>query len=99
MIAPYQHVSNPVDVPSEVLTEMMQLSQRAIRAMQQVYKPDGFNLGMNLGRNAGAGIEEHYHMHLVPRWSGDTSFISTLAETRVIPEDFATTLAKLKPYF
>jgi ATP adenylyltransferase len=99
MIAPYQHVSNPVDVPASVLDEMMQLSQRVIKAMQAIYKPDGFNLGMNLGRSSGAGVEEHYHLHILPRWNGDTSFISALAETRVIPEDFATTLSKLKPYF
>ena len=99
MIAPFLHVANPVDVPAFVLDEMMQLSQRVIKAMQEVYKPDGFNLGMNLGRSSGAGIEEHYHLHIVPRWNGDTSFMTALGETRVIPEDFATTLSKLKPYF
>jgi ATP adenylyltransferase len=99
MIAPYQHLSSPVEVESEILKEMMLLFQRAIQALQTVYKPDGFNMGMNLGKCAGAGVEEHYHLHVVPRWNGDTSFMSTLAETRVIPEDFNVTLAKLKPLF
>lgn len=99
MIAPNNHIANPTDSDPSVLAEMMVLCQRAIRALQEIYHPDGFNIGMNLGRSAGAGIEEHYHLHIVPRWNGDTSFMSTLAGTRVIPEDFVTTLGKLKPYF
>jgi ATP adenylyltransferase len=99
MIAPYEHKASPLGVAPIVLQEMMDLFQKCIRALTQVYQPHGFNTGMNLGRAAGAGVEEHYHMHIVPRWNGDTSFMSTLGETRVIPEDFATTLAKLKPLF
>lgn len=99
MIAPYYHVANPADAQPEVAAEMMLLSQKALHALQDVYHPDGFNMGMNIGRSAGAGIESHYHMHVVPRWSGDTNFMTSLAETRVIPEDFPTTLSKLKPYF
>ena len=99
MIAPYEHTSNPAEVRPEVLDEMMRLSQRVLKALREIYNPDGFNLGMNLGRSAGAGIEEHYHLHVLPRWNGDTSFMSTVADTRVIPEDFTTTLAKLAPYF
>jgi ATP adenylyltransferase len=99
MIAPYQHLSSPVEVQSEILEEMMILFQRGIQALQTVYRPDGFNMGMNLGKCAGAGVEEHYHLHVVPRWNGDTSFMSSLAETRVIPEDFSAALAKLKPLF
>ena len=99
MIAPYQHLSTPLEVDPETLEEMMLLFQRGIQALQTAYKPNGFNMGMNLGKCAGAGVEAHYHLHVVPRWNGDTSFMSTLAETRVIPEDFATTLAKLKPLF
>jgi ATP adenylyltransferase len=99
MIAPYQHVSSPVDVGSEILEEMMRLFQRSIQALRTTYNPEGFNMGMNLGKCAGAGVEEHYHLHVVPRWNGDTSFMSTLAETRVIPEDFKLTLEKLKPLF
>jgi ATP adenylyltransferase len=99
MIAPNEHVSDPADVKGEVLSEMMQLFQRSIQALRTVYHPDGFNMGMNLGKCAGAGVESHYHLHIVPRWNGDTNFMGTLAETRVIPEDFSTTLAKLKPLF
>ena len=99
MIAPYRHVANPAEVEPEVLQEMMLLFQKGIHALRAAYKADGFNMGMNLGKCAGAGVEEHYHLHVVPRWNGDTNFMATLAETRVIPEDFATTLVKLKPHF
>lgn len=99
MVAPYLHVSNPADVEAAVVEEMMRLSQRVIRAMRDIYRPDGFNMGMNLGRTAGAGVEEHFHMHVLPRWNGDTSFMTAVADTRVIPEDFQVTLNKLKPYF
>lgn len=99
MIAPYSHVSNPADVHPEVAEEMIRLSQQVIHALREVYRPDGFNLGMNLGRCAGAGIEDHYHLHVVPRWNGDTNFMTSVAETRVLPEDFAVTLEKLKPHF
>ena len=99
MIAPYQHISNPADAEPHVVEEMMRLSQRAMKALREAYHPEGFNIGMNLGRCAGAGVEDHYHMHVVPRWEGDTNFMATLAETRIIPEDFATTLIKLKPFF
>jgi ATP adenylyltransferase len=97
MIAPYYHVANPVDVQPEVAAEMMLLSQKVLHALEEVYHPDGFNIGMNIGRSAGAGVESHYHMHVVPRWSGDTNFMTALADTRVIPDP--TTLQKLKPYF
>ena len=99
MIAPYRHVANPAEVDSDVLQEMMLLFQKGIQALRTVYQADGFNMGMNLGKCAGAGVEEHYHLHVVPRWNGDTNFMATLAETRVIPEDFAITLGKLKPLF
>ena len=99
MVAPYQHVSNPADVDAAVMEEMMRLIQDAIRALRDVYHPEGFNVGMNLGKSAGAGVEEHFHMHVVPRWNGDTSFMTTLADTRVIPEAFDVTIQKLKPYF
>jgi ATP adenylyltransferase len=99
MIAPYQHAASPLEVAPAILQEMTDLFQRGIRALTGAYHPDGFNTGMNLGRSAGAGVEQHYHLHIVPRWNGDTSFMATLAETRVIPEDFVTTLSKLKPLF
>ncbi len=99
MIAPYQHVPSLEQVAPEALAEMMALCQRLEHALAATYKPEGYNLGMNLGRCAGAGVAGHLHMHLLPRWSGDTSFITTVAETRIAPEDLATTYAKLKPYF
>jgi ATP adenylyltransferase len=99
MIAPYLHVANPADAPAEVVEDMMRLSQVAIRALRESYHPDGFNIGMNLGRSAGAGVEDHYHLHIVPRWNGDTNFMTALAETRVLPEAFSVTLEKLKPHF
>jgi len=99
MIAPYLHASNPVDVNAEIVEEMMRLCQRALHALREVYKADGFNIGMNIGKPAGAGIDEHYHLHVVPRWNGDTNFMTALADTRVIPEEFAATIAKLRPFF
>jgi ATP adenylyltransferase len=99
MIAPYDHIASPADVDTETAEEMIRLSQRILNALRETYHPDGFNIGMNLGRCAGAGVEDHYHMHVVPRWNGDTNFMTTIAETRVLPEDFKDTIRKLKPYF
>ena len=77
----------------------MELAKRGQRALEAVYRPDGFNVGINLGQAAGAGIREHVHMHLVPRWNGDANFFTIVGETRAIPEDLQTTFAKLTPYF
>jgi ATP adenylyltransferase len=77
----------------------MDLAKRSQTALREVYSPAGFNLGMNLGKAAGAGIAEHMHIHLLPRWSGDTNFMTTAGETRVLPEDLATTYSKLRPEF
>jgi len=99
MIAPYAHVAGLEQATPETLAEMMKLCQRLARALTATYKPEGFNLGMNLGRCAGAGVTGHLHMHLLPRWTGDTSFITTIAETRIAPEDLTITYDKLKPYF
>ncbi len=78
------------------LTDMMRLVQRAITALAAEYRPDGFNVGMNQGRAAGAGIEDHLHMHVVPRWSGDANFVSVIGDTRVLPETLETTWERLK---
>jgi ATP adenylyltransferase len=99
MIAPHQHIADPAQVEPGIVQEMMLLFQKGIQALRSAYNPDGFNMGMNLGKCAGAGVEQHYHLHVVPRWNGDTNFMTALAETRVIPEDFAITLQKLKPHF
>jgi ATP adenylyltransferase len=99
MIAPFAHGGELDQAAPEVLSEMMLLAQRLQRAFAALYKPDGYNLGMNLGRVAGAGVADHLHLHVLPRWSGDTSFMTTVGETRLEPEDLATTYKKLKPYF
>jgi ATP adenylyltransferase len=96
MIAPYEHRNTIVDARAEQMAEMMELSKRVVSALQTVYRPDGFNLGMNLGQAAGAGIREHFHLHVVPRWSGDANFMSITAETRVLPEELTRTYERLK---
>jgi len=99
MIAPYAHVGELDATPKETTNEMMDLAKRCQTALREVYLPDGFNLGMNLGRAAGAGIADHIHMHLMPRWSGDTNFMTSVADTRVLPEDLPTTYHKLREKF
>ena len=96
MVAPYEHLSTIVDAKTAQLSEMMDLSKRAITALQKTYRPDGFNIGMNLGEAAGAGIREHFHLHVVPRWTGDANFISITGETRVLPEELSRTYERLK---
>jgi ATP adenylyltransferase len=78
---------------------MMDLTKRAQTALREVYSPAGFNMGMNLGAAAGAGIADHLHIHLLPRWGGDTNFMTTVGETRVLPEDLPTTYSKLRDKF
>jgi len=96
MIVPFAHVAqlSACDVPT--LAELMQLAQRVQAALDAAYQPQGYNLGMNLGRCAGAGVTGHLHLHLVPRWTGDTNFMTTISETRMEPEDLATTYKKLR---
>jgi len=95
MIAPYQHVATLEQSPKDVLLEMMRLAQRAETNLRAVYGPDGLNIGLNIGASAGAGVAGHIHMHVVPRWSGDANFMTTIGETRVVPEDLKTTYQKL----
>jgi ATP adenylyltransferase len=95
MIAPYQHVARLADTPEAALAEMMQLARRAESNLHAVYRPDGFNVGVNLGVSAGAGVADHIHMHVVPRWTGDANFMSTIGETRVLPEELPATYEKL----
>jgi ATP adenylyltransferase len=99
MIAPYRHVATLVEAGPEILTEMIQLAARAERALTAAYHPQGLNLGLNLGECAGAGFAGHIHLHALPRWVGDAGFMTTVAETRVLPEDLATTYEKLLPLF
>jgi ATP adenylyltransferase len=91
MIAPYAHVASLQDADPAALEEMMRLARRADAGLRQLYKPDGMNLGMNLGACAGAGVAGHIHMHVLPRWCGDASFMTTISETRVLPEELAVT--------
>jgi ATP adenylyltransferase len=99
MIVPYEHTASLAEVSEQVTTEMMGLAKQAERALESEYHPDGFNIGMNLGRSAGAGVAEHLHLHVVPRWTGDANFVSIVGETRVLPEELQTTYQKLKKHF
>ena len=99
MVVPYLHTSDFDSAAKEITDEMMDLSKRSQTALREVYSPSGFNMGMNLGSAAGAGIADHLHIHLLPRWSGDTNFMTTIGESRVIPEDLPTTYSKLRLKF
>lgn len=96
MIAPFEHADSLTKAHPDTLAEMMRLAVRCEAALRQLYRPDGINLGMNLGEAAGAGVAGHIHLHMLPRWAGDASFMSTVAETRVLPEDLGTTYQRLK---
>ncbi|MCL0057917.1 HIT domain-containing protein [Dehalococcoidales bacterium] len=99
LIVPYRHVANLEELTDEELHEHFKIVSRSIKLLKQVFNPDGFNIGINIGKVAGAGIEEHFHTHIVPRWQGDTSFMPVLAEVKVIPEALAETYKKLKDKF
>jgi len=99
MVAPYDHIAALDDLPEETATEMMHLTQTAVRHLRAVYHPQGLNLGMNLGECAGAGIAGHLHMHVLPRWAGDANFMTTVGGTRVMPEDLLETWTKLSAAF
>jgi len=96
MIVPYTHVAELRLCDADALQEMMEMAKRVEAALRTAYKPDGMNLGMNLGKAAGAGVEGHLHLHVLPRWIGDTNFMTVTGETRVHPEDLKTTFEKLK---
>ncbi len=96
MVAPLRHVAELGELDQAELTEMMTLTQRVIAALKTAYHPHGCNLGMNLGEAAGAGIVDHLHMHIVPRWRGDTNFMSVAGGVRVLPEDLPVTCGKLR---
>ena len=99
LIAPYEHISLVADAEKSITDEIMDLAKRAQAALLAEYHPEGFNLGMNLGRAAGAGVADHFHLHVLPRWNGDTNFTTTVGETRVLPEGLADTFRRLKSYF
>lgn len=99
LVTPYRHLSDITELTDEENLEMMSLTQICCKALRQVCRPDGFNIGMNLGAAAGAGIADHLHLHIVPRWIGDTNFMPVLGDAKVIPEALETTYAKLKEAF
>jgi ATP adenylyltransferase len=96
MVAPYEHLDTIVLGRPEQLAEMMTLTQRVMTVLEKLYRPEGFNLGMNLGVAAGAGVRDHFHLHVVPRWVGDANFMSITGETRVLPEDLHVTFERMK---
>jgi ATP adenylyltransferase len=99
MVAPNRHVATLAASTADERLELMQLTRHAEIALTEAYAPHGINIGINIGRPAGAGIVDHVHIHLVPRWNGDTSFMSVIGNTRVLPEDLGHTAARLRPIF
>jgi ATP adenylyltransferase len=98
MIVPNRHTAEFESLAENESLEMMTLASKCLRALQQVMNPDGFNIGMNLGRVAGAGIAEHLHLHIVPRWDADTNFMPVLGHTKIVSEGLLETWDKLKPF-
>lgn len=99
LIAPYAHVAGLGELEAGILGEMMELAQSVQAALEASYHPEGYNLGMNLGKCAGAGVANHLHLHVLPRWSGDANFMTVIGETRVQPEDLLATYDKLAGFF
>lgn len=99
LVPPYRHIHDITDLTDEENLEIMQLTAKCSKALKLICKPDGFNVGINLGAAAGAGIADHMHVHIVPRWKGDTNFMAVLSDIKVIPEALAITYKKLKEAF
>ena len=99
MAMPYAHLDRLALLPTEAAHELIDLAQQTERVLQRLYTPQGFNFGMNLGRAAGAGVAGHLHLHAMPRWVGDTNFMTTVAESRVLPEDLETTWRRMREAF
>ena len=95
MVSPYEHVPGIEELADEVLLELMQLTRRSLGALRSVYQPEGFNLGINQGKVAGAGVEGHIHLHVVPRWGADTNFMPVIGSTRVLPQSLKDSYAAL----
>jgi ATP adenylyltransferase len=96
MVVPYAHLDELRSLPLEAAREMMELSQRMESVLRQLYRPDGVNLGMNIGKAAGAGVAGHIHMHVLPRWLADSNFLSVVGETRILPETLEATYDKIR---
>ena len=99
MVVPNRHVPNLASMEPDELAELMQLTRRSEIVLTEAYRPQGINVGINLGRPAGAGVADHLHVHLVPRWNGDTNFMTVVGNVRVVPEALDATKAKLEPIF
>jgi ATP adenylyltransferase len=99
MISPERHLGNIAELTQEERIEIFALVDASVKVLKEAMNPQGFNIGMNLGKAGGAGIAEHAHVHVIPRWEGDTNFMSVVGQVRVIPEELATTAAKLAPLF
>jgi ATP adenylyltransferase len=99
MVAPHRHVASPEELDEAESLDLMRFTGRALGALRALYRPDGFNLGANLGRVAGAGVEGHLHLHVVPRWTGDTNFMPVVGAVKVLPETLDETLRRLQPHF
>ena len=99
MIAPYAHCPSPEQLPVGELTEMWQLTNRAMEILKKNFHPDGFNIGMNIGKTAGAGVKDHFHQHIVPRWQGDANFMAIIGKTQVLSYDQGKVLAIIRSAF
>ena len=99
MVVPYKHTSDCSDLGDDVIVEMWKLVNKCKSVLRKAFRPEGFNIGMNIGRTAGAGIDQHIHMHIVPRWNGDTNFMPLIGETKVISQSLPESYDTLKPYF
>ena len=96
MIVPVQHLASLEDLDSETMKDITDMTQVALRTLRTAYAPEGFNVGVNIGKAAGAGVPDHVHVHVLPRWQGDTNFMTSIAETRVVPETLPVTLNRLR---
>jgi ATP adenylyltransferase len=99
MIVPFEHVATLEDLSEDAVLELILLARRTEKHLRALYRPDGLNLGINIGRSAGAGIADHLHLHILPRWTGDTNFMTAVGETRVLPEELEATWSKVRAAF
>jgi ATP adenylyltransferase len=99
MVVPHSHAATLGDLDDDTANELLALVRLSLRVLQEAYHPEGFNIGANMGAAAGAGIEDHFHMHIVPRWAGDTNYMTVVGKTRVIPEWMDQVYERLRPLF
>jgi ATP adenylyltransferase len=99
MVAPFEHTGDLAGLDTAIANELMQVTQRALDVLQRAYRPDAFNVGLNLGGPAGAGVPDHLHVHVVPRWMGDTNFMPVIGQTKVLPESLDQTYERIEPLF